>query len=102
MDTLEAIEVLNQKFISFMLQIPHIYDCIIPRWSRNIELLHVIYCLPHIEKLIDQKIYKIRPLFDHIEVRYITDEELIFYAEDPSDLFYTINRQSDIPPSRYN
>ncbi len=93
---------LNQEFIAFMLQIPHIYDCIIPCWEGKTEPLHAIYskrCIPHIEELIKDKNYKISVLFEKVEMRYITDDELIFYAEDPSQLFYNINRQSDIPPS---
>lgn len=92
---------LNQEFIAFMLQIPPIYDCIIPCWEGNTEPLHAIYsksCLPHIQKLIQEKKYKISHLFQHVDVRYITDDELIFYAEDPSELFYNINRTNDIPP----
>ncbi len=93
---------INQEFIAFMLQIPHMYDCIIPCWSGNTEPLHAIYskqCIPHIDKLIEAKNYKISPLFEKIRMRYIMDDEIIFYAEDPSDLFYNINKQSDLPPS---
>jgi len=93
---------LNQEFIAFMLQIPHMYDCIIPCWARNTEPLHAVYskqCIPHIEKLIKEKKYKISFLFEQVRMRYIMDDELIFYAEDPSELFYNINKQSDIPPS---
>lgn len=92
---------LNQEFIGFMLQIPLIYDCIIPSWEGNTEPLHAIYskrCIPHIEKLIEEKNYKISFLFEKIEMRYILEDELMFYAQDPSELFYNINRPGDIPP----
>ncbi|MCX8125108.1 MAG: molybdenum cofactor guanylyltransferase [Spirochaetes bacterium] len=92
---------LNQEFITFMLQIPRIYDCIIPRWKGNTEPLHAIYskrCIPHIETLIQNKTYKISYLFEKVVMRYIDDDELIVYTEDPSQLFYNINRPGDIHP----
>jgi len=92
---------LNQEFIAFMLQIPPVYDCIIPCWEGNTEPLHAIYsksCLPHIQKLFQKKKYKISYLFQNADVRYIMDDELTFYAENPSDLFYNINQKNDIPP----
>ncbi len=92
---------LNQEFIGFMLQIPLMYDCIIPCWKGNTEPLHAIYskrCIPHIKKLIEEKNYKISFLFEKIEMRYILEDELMFYAQDPSELFYNINRPGDISP----
>lgn len=92
---------LNSEFISYMLEIPHIYDCLVPCWEGNTEPLHAIYsksCLPHIQKLIQEKKYKISHLFQDADVRYIRDDELILYAENPSNLFYNINQRNDIPP----
>lgn len=90
---------LNSEFISYMKQLPDYYDIIIPRYHGNYEPLHAIYsksCIPHLKRLIDAGENKIINFFNMVEVREVIEDEIFFYAEEPSSIFANINYPDDI------
>jgi len=89
---------LNSEFISYMLQLPDYYDVIIPCLNGNYEPLHAIYsknCIPHLKRLIDADENKIIKLLDTVESREVIEDEIFYYAEDPSSIFANINYPGD-------
>ncbi|MFW5771615.1 MAG: molybdenum cofactor guanylyltransferase, partial [Spirochaetota bacterium] len=90
---------LSGEFISYMAQLPDFYDVVIPNLYGNYEPLHAIYsknCLSSIKELIDADERKIINFFDKIALREVIEDEIFFYAEDPSSIFANINYQDDI------
>jgi len=71
---------LNSRLISFMGEIAEGQDAVVPQFSGFLEPLHAIYrrgLLPIMEAQIRKQDRRIRGLFDHIQVRYVTEDEIV-------------------------
>jgi molybdenum cofactor guanylyltransferase len=71
---------LNPRLIAYMGEIAVGQDAVIPMFDGFLEPLHAIYrkgILPAIEAQIRKQDRRIRGLFDHIQVRYVTEEEIV-------------------------
>jgi molybdopterin-guanine dinucleotide biosynthesis protein A len=71
---------LNPGLISYMGEIAAGHDAVVPNFDGFLEPLHAIYrrgLLPVMEAQIRKQDRRIRGLFDHIKVRYVTDEEIV-------------------------
>jgi molybdopterin-guanine dinucleotide biosynthesis protein A len=71
---------LNPRLISYMGEIAAGKDAVVPQFDGYLEPLHAIYrrgILPVLEAQIRKQDRRIRGLFEHIAVRYITEEEIV-------------------------
>jgi molybdopterin-guanine dinucleotide biosynthesis protein A len=71
---------LNPRLIAYMGEIAAGQDAVVPMFDGFLEPLHAVYrkgILPAIETQIRKQDRRIRGLFDHIQVRYITEEEIV-------------------------
>ncbi len=71
---------LNLQLISYMGEIAAGQDAVVPQFDGFLEPLHAIYrrgLLPVMEAQILKQDRRIRGLFDHIHVRYVTEEEIV-------------------------
>jgi len=71
---------LNPRLILYMQTIVVGQDAVVPTFNGLLEPLHAIYrrgLLPIMEAQIRRQDRRIRGLFDHIQVRYVTEEEII-------------------------
>jgi molybdenum cofactor guanylyltransferase len=71
---------LNPQLISYMGGIAAGHDAVVPMFGGYLEPLHAIYrkgILPVIETQVRKQDRRIRGMFDHIQVRYLTEEEII-------------------------
>jgi molybdenum cofactor guanylyltransferase len=70
---------LNPRLIAYMGEVAAGYDAVVPQFSGFLEPLHAVYrmgILPAIETQIRKQDRRIRGIFDHIQVRYVTEEEI--------------------------
>lgn len=89
---------LNPGLIEYMTTLPEDYDIIVPEIGDKFEPLHAIYsnsCIPHIKSLIDRKIHQLVQMYDRINLRKISEEEIAYY-DDPFKIFKNINYFEDI------
>ena len=80
---------LNPGLISYMGEIAVGQDAVVPKFNGFLEPLHAIYrrrILPIMEAQIRLQDRRIRGLFDHIQVRYVTEEEIVRF--DPLKLSF--------------
>ena len=71
---------LNPRLISYMREIAAGQDAVVPQFNGFLEPLHAVYrrgLLPIMEAQIRKHDRRIRGLFDHIQVRYVTEEEIV-------------------------
>lgn len=71
---------LNTRLISYMGEIAAGQDAVVPQFDGFLEPLHAVYrkgLLPVMEAQIRKRDRRIRGLFDHIRVRYVTEEEIV-------------------------
>lgn len=71
---------LNPELISYMGEISAGKDAVVPQFDGFLEPLHAIYrkgIIPVMEAQLRQQDRRIRGLFDHIEIRYVTEEEIV-------------------------
>jgi len=71
---------LNPSLISYMGEIAPGQDAVVPAFNGYLEPLHAIYrrgLLAAMEAQIRKQDRRIRGLFDHIQVRYVTEEEIV-------------------------
>ena len=71
---------LNPRLISYMGEIAPGQDAVVPAFNGYLEPLHAIYrrgLLSTMEAQIRKQDRRIRGLFDHIQVRYVTEEEIV-------------------------
>jgi len=89
---------LNRALISHMVSIMEDFDVIVPRMGWKIEALHALYrkrCVAQIEKNINDGIYQVIRVFEHVTVRYVEEEEIRQF--DPQfQSFLNINRPQDL------
>lgn len=71
---------LNPRLISYMGEIAAGQDAVVPQFDEYLEPLHAVYrrgILPFIEMQVRKQDRRIRGLFEHIQVRYVTEEEIV-------------------------
>jgi len=71
---------LNPRLIAYMGELAAGQDAVVPMFDGFLEPLHAIYrrgILPTIETQVRRQDGRIRGIFDHIQVRYITDDEIV-------------------------
>jgi len=71
---------MNPRLISYMGEIAAGQDAVVPQFDGYLEPLHAIYrrgLLPVMEEQIRKQDRRIRGLFEHIQVRYVTEEEIV-------------------------
>ena len=71
---------LNTRLISYMEEIAAGQDAVVPAFNGFMEPLHAIYrrgLLSTMEAQIRKQDRRIRGLFDHIQVRYVTEAEIV-------------------------
>jgi molybdopterin-guanine dinucleotide biosynthesis protein A len=71
---------LNPRLIAYMGQQAAGQDAVVPMFDGYLEPLHAVYrrsILPTIETQIRRQDRRIRGIFDHIQVRYVTDDEIV-------------------------
>ncbi len=70
-------------------------EALIPIHNNGIEPLHGIYSrklLPNIISLLDNKVYKIRLMFENINIRYYKVEDTLY----PNRTFFNVNSINDL------
>jgi len=71
---------LNPSLISYMGKIAAEQDAVVPQFNGFLEPLHAIYrrrLIPIIEAQLRNQDCRIRGLFDHIQVRYVAEDEIV-------------------------
>jgi molybdopterin-guanine dinucleotide biosynthesis protein A len=72
---------LNPRLIAYMGELAAGHDAVVPMFGGGfLEPLHAIYrkgVLPVIEMQVRKQDRRIRGMFDHIQVRYVTEEEIV-------------------------
>lgn len=71
---------LNPRLIAYMGGLAAGHDAVVPRFDAFLEPLHAVYrkgILPAIEAQVRKRDRRIRGVFGHIQVRYITEEEIV-------------------------
>lgn len=88
---------LNFRLISYMGEIAGGQDAVVPQFNGFLEPLHAFYrrgILPVIETQIRMHDRRIRGLFDLVQVRYVTEEEIVRF--DPlKRSFRNLNTQKE-------
>ncbi|MCX7705629.1 MAG: molybdenum cofactor guanylyltransferase [bacterium] len=78
------------------------YDAVVPKHKNSTEVLHAIYskqAIPIIEKMIEEKQYRVKMLLQKIKVKYVTECELRKFG-DPEVLFFNINTPMDFETAK--
>jgi molybdopterin-guanine dinucleotide biosynthesis protein A len=73
---------LNSRLIAYMAEIAEGHDVVVPRYGGYLEPLHAVYrrrILPVIEAQIRSNDHRIFNLYAHVDVRYLTEEEIDRY-----------------------
>jgi molybdenum cofactor guanylyltransferase len=73
---------LNPRLIEYMGTVAAGHDAAVPQFDGFLEPLHAVYrkgILPTIEMQARKQDRRIRGIFDHIRVRYVTGEEIVRY-----------------------
>jgi molybdenum cofactor guanylyltransferase len=71
---------LSPRLISYMGEIAAGQDAVVPQFDGFLEPLHAVYrrgILPLMETQLRKQDRRIRGLFDHINVRYLVEEEIV-------------------------
>ncbi|MEK6744104.1 MAG: molybdenum cofactor guanylyltransferase [Nitrospirota bacterium] len=80
---------LNPRLISYMGKIAAGQDAVVPQFNGFLEPLHAIYSkrtLSTIESHIRSNERRIYPIFDHLDVRYLTEDEIHRFDPDRRSL----------------
>ena len=89
---------INSEFIKYMLEIPDIYDIVVPEFNGHYQPLHAIYskrCSTAIKRNIDAGDYRMSGFFEGHSIRTVGEDEIGFY-DDPFSMFRNINFREDI------
>ena len=93
---------LNQKLLTYMIEVADGFDYVIPRINQYYEPLHAIYsknCSSPIETMLNQNVRVIVELFNYVKVRFVEAEEIDRF--DPEHLsFFNINTEEDLELAR--
>lgn len=71
---------MNPRLIAYMGGLAAGRDAVVPMFSGFLEPLHAVYrkgILPIIERQVREEDRRIRGMFDHIQVRYVSEEEIV-------------------------
>jgi molybdenum cofactor guanylyltransferase len=89
---------LNSDLIQYLINCAHGADIVAPKIGKWIEPLHAIYsknCLPTIEALIQDGQLQIIRLFDLVNTRYVTENEIAKFDPDHKS-FMNVNTEGDL------
>lgn len=89
---------INIDLARYMLDNLGVYDAVIPRIGNLVEPLFAVYSrrsLPVIEKTLQKGMRKVRDVFDRMNVRYLSDEEVRRFGE-PQCMFLNVNNRDDL------
>jgi molybdopterin-guanine dinucleotide biosynthesis protein A len=92
---------LNGDSIRAMMCFAPDYDVVVPRTGDYLEPLHAFYspaCVPHIEKLIEERNFTILDFYMHVRVKKVSKDEAPFNAEDPA--FMNVNTPAELDAAR--
>jgi len=93
---------LNIPLLSYMMQLPAVFDVVVPQTRKGTEPLCAIYsknCLIPIHNLLEHNELRISKLFSMVKVRYVEENEVDRF--DPGHLsFFNINTQADLDKAR--
>jgi molybdopterin-guanine dinucleotide biosynthesis protein A len=70
---------LNPALLTYLLDLRHTADIIVPQWDKFPEPLHAVYskaCLPAIEANLQAQQLKITAFFGRVSVRFVKREEI--------------------------
>jgi len=84
---------INRQLVRYMVDIKDNYAAVIPSGASGLEPLHAIYsqsCLGAIKTLINTQRYQVRLFYEHISVRYVTQDEIRKFVP-PQKAFLNIN-----------
>jgi molybdopterin-guanine dinucleotide biosynthesis protein A len=84
---------INRQLVRYMVDIKDNYAAVIPSGASGLEPLHAIYsqsCLGPIKNLINTQRYQVRLFYEHISVRYVTQDEIRRFVP-PQKAFLNIN-----------
>ncbi len=89
---------LNKAFLSYMIEVSHGYDFVLPHINDRFEPLHAVYsknCIAPIECILNQGRKAIVDLFNFVKVKHVEAEEVDRF--DPQHLsFFNINTKEDL------
>ena len=89
---------LSQALIGFMLAQSTGYDAVVPKIEGYYQPLHAVYskfCVPHIEKTLLEGNFKVTAFYEHINIKYISEEDITPLA-DINKVFFNINDRDDL------
>lgn len=84
---------INRQLVRYMVGIKDNYAAVIPSGASGLEPLHAIYsqsCLGAIKNLINTQRHQVRLFYEHISVRYVTQDEIRKFVP-PQKAFLNIN-----------
>jgi len=93
---------LNKDLLEYQLSLAKNYDAVVLRVDDKVEPLHSVYsrsCLPVILKLFSEQTLSISQLFEMVNTRYVTKEEISQYDPDLLSIF-NVNTKRDLALAR--
>lgn len=84
---------ISPQLVRYMVDIRDKYAAVVPSGATGIEPLHAIYtrtCLGPIKDLIDAQRYQVRLFYEHVSVKYVTEDEIRKFVS-PRGAFLNIN-----------
>lgn len=89
---------LNPALIRYMVNLQDHRDVVVPRIDWKLEALHALYskrCVSEIEQLIQKGIYQVFRFFPHVNVRYVSKDEILKFDPELKS-FHNINRPEEL------
>ncbi len=89
---------LNRELLSYLIDLKHTADVIVPRWQKFPEPLHAVYgkrCLDPIEKNLRNNNLKITRFFADVDVRFVDRDEIVRF-DSQGRSFTNINSPEDL------
>jgi len=89
---------INSALMKYMGDNSRGHDVVVPCINNRYEPLFAIYskdCLPHIQHLLERRIFKINKFFPHVEVKKIGKKDVLKFGR-PEEIFANINTPRDL------
>lgn len=93
---------LNANLISYMKEIIHKADVVIPKYNGFLEPLHAFYsksCLPTVKKFLDQNDLRVQSFFTEVRVKHI-DKTVIERFDPRGVVFFNVNTEENLKRAR--